>query len=453
MFTASRGPKWVHVMVMSFCFLFPYILYYSNRNIITAAAPYLIDQGVLSQKTFATMQTCSYGMMIIAKFSVGLILTMLSSRMTHRALLFSCLLSIIGLALIATSLTSFTNGRGIMVTFIFCFAMIKFTSSILRPLLLSIAHLGFTGRGMEKERVSRYLGWISSILQCLACLGDVTGKLVFSTLVTSKQYIRWAAQSRIPVWSLSFITLGGMNILGAFLPIFTFTSPMLHNSISIVSCDKKGRLREMLPLLYGNLRFILLLFTNLLSGFCSVASGSYAVHFYRFALQFDSIYVTKFDSISPVCIALSILLVTTIIQRYMCTARKMLSVLIILALIDSILMRSLAFILTRDTFSIGDHSILIIFITHQTIFFGYAAMLDGLAASYLLPPVHLAPSVGIISAFSYLGGFCAPFIIYRWVSSITGWVLIFSILSWLQLAIMTTLVLISLIHANKSSGS
>ena len=444
--------------------LLPYMLYYSNRNIITAVIPYLVDQNVLTQNTFVWMQTCSYGTMILAKFGMGLLLTAITHNLFHRTALFGGAISLVSLSLVIISVCTMLGVRdqSLACVFVICFATIKLLSSVIRPLLLSIIHAAISDRmyGLPADdsvHAKRFLGWMSSILQCLSCIGDVIGKVTFAGLITDNRFLQWAQRCKQPSWTLAFITLGSMSLLSAFTPVIGLTSFIRKtDNRDIENKHRRTTIetnwRTLIKSLFSNTRLLLLLACNTLSGFCSVASGSYAVHFYRFALGFDSIYVTRLDSISPICIAAGIMTLTFIIQRFMPTARKLIFLLAIVAVVDAILLYVLKSVLNdRSISSLADHttSIITMFILHQVLYFSYAAILDGLAVTYLLPNAYIAPTTGIVSSFSYLGGFTAPFVLYRWVSSLEGWRIIFGVVSWLLLANVSLLTLISIILYNR----
>ena len=422
-----------------------YTFYYSNRNIITAASPYLIDHNVFTQKTFAIMQTSSYAMMIFAKFFIGLLLSMLPHRIRARCSLYTLLLVLIAIALIIVSVTSMLsfNDRVVAIVFVIAFPAIKIMSAVIRPILLSVGHVGMQSVwGYDDETTRVRLGWLSSGLQCLSCLGDVLGKLLFTYLVTNTVYEQHAKDRHIPVWTLAMLTLGCINMICALFTICPIISKITRvKNVQNCTAEKTNKVltiswRTMVMFLFRSPSILLLLFANIISGFGSVASGSYAVHFYRYALGVDSLMVTRLDCLAPVFIAVSIFVVTIVFQRF---PRKAFWFIISLALLDACLTRGIHELIKRHSQGMSVVPIIGMNILHQSVFFGYTATLDGLMLARLLPSNYIPSTTGILSAFNYCGSVMAPVVFYRWISTHHGWLIIISIVSWLQIGTMLTL--------------
>ena len=182
---------------------------------------------------------------------------------------------------------------------------------------------------------------------------------------------------------------------------------------------------------------------------CSVLSGSYAVHMYRYALSVDSLLVTRIDAIAPILIALGILSVTLSIQKCFNQRQAGLLFLAILLLLDACILSGLQRLFTHEA---GGNTVkIVIFILHQVIFFGVAGALDGSLLPHLLPSAAVTGATGIVSAFAYIGGTISPALFYQKAASLNGWIELITILSYLQCAsaILLTLMWVSSRLQNK----
>lgn len=461
-----------------------YLFFYSNRNIITAASPYLIDHGAFSKKTFAVMQTGGYAMMIFAKFTIGLILSVVRSEMKRRTILFTILLCVVAMALIATCVTGMvvsiaerTKFNALGVVFCAGYMLIKIIAAVIRPVLLSVCHIATSERfspkrsgshqanggveaAVQQETIQqKTLGWVTSAVQCISCAGDSLGKIVFTSIVSSHHVRQLAARWQIPSWSVAVLFLGGLNLIFALWPSFLVLFGGLRRSKSSLSASKssssssqenalpivpissgrqqKPHWRELLFLLFRKPTFLLLLTNNLICGFCSVASGAYAVHFYRYGLLVESIQVTRVDAIAPACIAVGIFVTTWLMQRYRYTRGRVYLILSVMALLDACLLRGIAELLLRSDFTRLPHdaTMIALFMLHQTLFFGIGAAFDGSLLTCMEIPSHaIVTATGIVSAFGYAGGIFAPLILFKWTSTLVGWTFIIELLSYLQIA-------------------
>lgn len=169
------------------------------------------------------MQTVGYAMMIIAKFFIGFVLSRIPFHFRHRSYFFSGLLTIIGTMLIGVcGLGMFhVSPKVLGVAFVVAYAVIKVVAATIRPIVLSICHIDVTLSGHreidsnsgKEDRVRTRLSWATSAIQCLSCVGDVLGKLIFTGMAGSDAIRRLASKWHVPTWTLSMMTLGSLNIL------------------------------------------------------------------------------------------------------------------------------------------------------------------------------------------------------------------------------------------------